>query len=60
VVNQSVRCKIREESDGHTFVSLLEFWLGREVGHDCWVSGVKVCVVWSSIECLAGFQEVGC
>jgi hypothetical protein len=46
--------------DEHTFVGLLEFWLGRKVGHDCWVSKVKVCVLWSSIECLAGFQEVGC
>jgi hypothetical protein len=48
------------EGGDKLFVSLLEFWLGRKVGHDCWVSKVKVCVLWSSIECLAGFQEVGC
>jgi hypothetical protein len=47
-------------ADEHTFVSLLEFRFGGKVGHDCWVSKVKVYVLWSSIECLAGFQEVGC
>jgi hypothetical protein len=36
-VNQSVmyRTGKRVMADEHTFVSLLEFWLGRKVGHDC-------------------------